>query len=144
MQGIYGGKIVTREREKELENIFKFYKANKKELNNKYSVPVPSGVAYDKISVQTDKSKNGNELLTLEYISKREELFKKVFIVDEVLNWFKLEGHGREKFVKELFIEHTSWRRTSFTCHISEATIALWKKEVLLKAEMVAKWVNFL
>ena len=76
--------------EKELIKVFRMYKQNKKELETNYNIPVPSGVAYDRISVKPDKSKNPVEKMTVEYISKREELFRKVFIVDEVNKWFQL------------------------------------------------------
>jgi hypothetical protein len=132
-----------KDQEKKIKMLFRFYKENKKQLETDFNIPVPSAISYDKISVLSDKSKNTNETFTIDYIHKREELFKKVFIVEEVLNWFKLEGHGRERFVKTLLIDGCSWRRTCHECHISEGSVYLWEKEVFAKAEMVAKWVNY-
>ena len=90
-----------------------------------------------------DASRNVPYEQTVEYIYKREELSKKVFIVEEVLNWFKLEGHGRERFISVLLINGCSWVKTEMDCHIAHTTLVMWRREVLEKAEMVAKWVNF-
>lgn len=130
--------------EKELIKVFRTYKQNKKELETNYNIPVPSGVAYDRISVKPDKSKNPVEKMTVEYISKREELFRKVFIVDEVNKWFQLEGHGRERFIKAFMIDGESWVKMETTFHMSPDTINRWKRDVLEKSETVAKWVGFL
>ena len=82
---------MTKQVERELVEIFRTYKDNKKELATDYNIPVPSGVRYDKIVIKTDNSVNGVEKITVDYIARREELFKKVYIVDEVLRWFQLE-----------------------------------------------------
>ena len=134
---------MNRERENAILSVFRSYKANKKELVQDYNIPVPSAVAYDKIKVKGDASKNVVYETTVEYVSKREELFKKVYIVEEVLNWFKLEGHGRERFIYTLLIDGASWVKTERVCCIAESTLSLWRRDVLEKAEMVAKWIDF-
>ena len=134
---------MKREREKAIESLFRQYKANKKELQEDYNIPVPSGIDYSKIKVQQDLSRNGVYERTVEYISKREEIFKKVFIVEEVLNWFRLEGHGRERFIKVFFIDGCSWVKTEMECLVVRDTLARWRRDVLDKAEMVGKWINF-
>lgn len=134
---------MARQREKVIASLFRQYKQNKKELAQDYNIPAPSGISYDKIKVTTDNSKNVIYETTVKYISERESLFKKVFIVEETLNWFKLEGHGRERFIKLLLIDGCSWVKTEMLCHISRTTLARWREEVLQKAETVAKWVNF-
>ena len=134
---------MTKEREKAIEQLFRRYKANKRELAQDYNIPVPSAVAYDKVKVQGDNSRNVQLEQTVEYISKRDELFKKVFIVEEVINWFRLEGHGRETFIKSFLIDGNSWIKTEIGCALSRDTIARWRREVFEKSEMVAKWVNY-
>lgn len=134
---------MNREREKIIASVFRQYKTNKKELAQDYNIPVPSGVDYGKIKVKGDISKNVQLDMTVEYISKREELFKKVFIVEETLRWFELEGHGRERFIRSLLIDSSSWVKTELDCHIAHATIVRWRIEALEKAEMIAKWINF-
>jgi hypothetical protein len=134
--------FMTKEREKKIVALFRNYKRNKKELSEHYNIPVPSGIAYDKIKVMTDKSRNGQEEMTLEYIIKREDLFKKVYIVDEVLNWFRLEGHGRDRFIKVFMIGGCSWIKAEMELHISNQTILRWRRDVLEKAEMVASWLK--
>ena len=134
---------MTKQVERELVEIFRSYKDNKKELTNEYSIPVPSGVRYDKIAVKTDKSVNGVEKMTVDYIARREDLFKKVYIVDEVLRWFQLEGHGRERFIQIYCINGSGWVKTCSECCVSEGTLSHWRREMLEKAEMVAKWINY-
>ena len=134
---------MTKQRERDIVNLFRGYKANKKELASNYNIPVPSGVRYDKITVKTDNSVNGVEKMTVEYIARREELFKKVYIVDEVLRWFRLEGHGRERFIQIYYIDGSGWVKTCHECCLSEGTLSYWRREVLEKAEMVAGWLNY-
>lgn len=134
---------MDRKREKVLASLFRKYKANKKELAQGGKIPEPSGVSYDKIRVKGDLSKNVPYEMTVEYISRREELFKEVFIVEEVLNWFKLEGHGRDRFIQLYFIGGCSWTKAEIVCNISHSTLSIWRREVLEKSEIIAKWVNF-
>lgn len=134
---------MTKQVERELVNIFRSYKENKKELTNDSSIPVPSGVRYDKIAVKTDKSVNGVEKMTVDYIARREDLLKKVYIVDEVLRWFQLEGHGRERFIKSFLIDGNSWTKSEVECCVSRGALSYWRREVLEKAETVAMWVNY-
>lgn len=134
---------MTKQVERELVEIFRAYKDNKKELATDYNIPVPSGVRYDKIVIKTDNSVNGVEKMTVDYIARREELFKKVYIVDEVLRWFQLEGHGRERFIKIFMIDGESWTKAEMDCAVSRGALSYWRREVLEKAEMVASWVNY-
>ena len=135
---------MNREREKKLVALFRTYNRNKREYNNGYSEVLPRGVAYDKIKVKGDISKNSQEEMLVAYSAKREELAKKIYIVEEVLNWFKLEGHGRDRFIKLFMIDGCSWTKAEMDCHISNQTVLRWRREVLDKAEMVAGWLNYL
>ena len=135
---------MTREKEKKLVALFRTYNRNKREYNNGYSEVLPRGVAYDKVKVKGDISKNSQEEMLVAYSAKREELYKKIYIVEEVLNWFKLEGHGRDRFIKLFMIDGCSWTKAEMDCHISNQTVLRWRREVLDKAEMVAGWLNYL
>lgn len=134
---------MNKEREKELCKIFARYKENQKELRDKYSIPVPSGVNYGKIVVKTDVTKNAQEELAVEYAARRELLFKQITIVDEVMQWFTLEGHGRERFIKVFFIDRALWIKAEMECHVSRDTLSRWRRDVLEKAEIVGKWLNY-
>lgn len=129
--------------ERAIERLFRDYERNKQELENDYNFPTLFATSFDRIAVQTDKSKNRSEEIAVKYASRREELYKKVYIVDEVLRWFQLEGHGREKFIKYLLIEGNSWTATEMNCHISRCTLSWWRKEVFEKTKMVAQWFNY-
>lgn len=129
---------MKKERRRELLRLFRDYKRNKRELDNNYNIPVPSGIAYDKVRITGDKTKNVSEFMTVEYISKREELLKKVYIVDEVLHWFELEGHGRDRFIIVRLLNGASMVESIYLCHASERTLWGWQRDVLEKAETVA------
>ena len=134
---------MNKAREKELCMIFARYKENQKELRDKYSIPVPSGVNYRKIVVKTDVTKNAQEELAVEYAARRENLYKQITIVDEVMQWFALEGHGRERFIKVFFIDRALWVRAEMDCHVSRDTLSRWRRDVLEKAEIVGEWLNY-
>ena len=133
-----------REKKKRLKAIFRNYKANKKALRDDYDFPTVSAVDFSRISIQTDRSRNVQEDKIINYADKKTALYAQVYIVEEVLRWFQLEGHGRERFINIFMIDHCSWTKTEMECHISNQTILRWHREVLEKAEMVAEWVNYL
>ena len=134
---------MTRERAKQIERLFREYEHNKKELAQDYNVPVPSGVCYDKICVQSDRFTNWTEEKYVKYAADREELCKKIFIVEETLFWFQLEGHGRERFIQKFFIDGETWVKSQMECCISEGTIVYWRRDVIEKAEAIGKIIGF-
>lgn len=133
---------MTKEREKKLVALFRNYRKNKKELDKNYDMPIPGAIAYDKVKVVSN-GRNSQEDMVVNYIYKRENLFKKVYIVEEVINWFKLEGHGRDRFVRVFMIGGCSWNQTESELHISKGTLHWWRKDVLEKADLVSKWLNY-
>lgn len=134
---------MTRTREKEIEKLFRNYAANKRLLNDRYSMPQAQAVQYDKIVIQTDKSTNPVEMSVINYIARREELFKKVFIVEEVIQYFWLEDYGRDRFIKVLLLQNSTWTKTEQACNISRETLSRWRRDVFEKAERVAELVHF-
>lgn len=135
---------MTKEREKELVGMFKAYKENKKALREDYGFPGVSAVDFSRISVQTDRSKNVQEDKIINYADRKTRLFAQVYIVDEVLRFFILEGHGREKFVKSNMINGDSWVQTEMVCCVSRGAMHYWRRDAIEKAEMVAGWINYL
>lgn len=134
---------VTREREKEIIKIFRDYKKNKKELKENYGFPTISSVDFSRIAVQTDKSRNIQEDKIISYADKKTRLYAQVYIVDEVIRYFVLEGHGRERFVQVYYINGASWRYTVTECHVSDSTLSLWRRDMIEKANTVAEWLNY-
>lgn len=134
---------MTRERAKQIERLFREYENNKKELAQDYNVPVPSGVQYDKICVQSDRFTNWTEEKYVKYAADREELCKKIFIVEETMFWFQLEGNGRERFVQYFFIDQNTWVSTENKFFIAHDTLARWRRDVIEKAEAVGKIVGY-
>lgn len=134
---------VTREREKEIIKIFRDYKKNKKELKENYGFPTISSVDFSRITVQTDKSRNIQEDKIISYSDRKTQLYAQVYIVDEVIRYFVLEGHGRERFVQVYYIDGASWRYTMTECHVSEGTLSYWRRDMIEKANTVAEWLNY-
>lgn len=131
------------DRKKEIDRVFRSYKTNIRILREDYSFPSISGVDFSRISVMTDRSKNAQEDKIINYADRRTKLFAEVYIVDAVLQWFELEGHGRERFIKYFLIENNSWVSTEMRCGISRETLARWRKEVFDKAKTVGKWIGY-
>ena len=111
-------------------------------MRDRYAIPVPSGIDYAKIVVKSDTTKNTQEDISVAYAARRELLFKQISIVEEVLRWFALEGHGRERFIKVFFIERALWVMAEMDCHVSRDTLSRWRRDVLEKAEIVGEWLN--
>lgn len=131
-----------REKKKRLKDIFRNYKENKKALRDDYNFPSLSAVDFSRISVQTDKSRNIQEDKIIDYADKKTALYAQVFIVEEVLRWFEVEGHGREHFIKLYLIDGCSWQKTKHECHIQDRALANWLRDALEKADWYAKWLK--
>lgn len=136
-------RVTREEREKELLVMFKNYKANKKALKEDYGFPSVTAVDFSRISIQTDKSRNIQEDKIISYADEKTRLFAQVYIVDEVMRYFVLEGHGRERFVTSSLINGDSWTKTEMLCCVSRGTMSYWRRDVIEKAEMVADWLNY-
>ena len=134
---------VTKEREKEIIKIFRDYKKNKKELKENYGFPTISSVDFSRIAVQTDKSRNIQEDKIISYADKKTRLYAQVYIVDEVLRYFILEGHGRERFVQTIMINGDTWVKAEQICCVSRGAMSYWRREVIEKANTVAEWLNY-
>lgn len=134
---------MTREKRKKLKSIFRAYKANKKALREDYNFPSVSAVDFSRLAVQTDHSRNGEEEKTIEYIARKEYLFKQVYIVDEVCRWFEVEGHGRERFIKIYLIDGCSWQMAKLKCHVQDRALANWLSDILEKTDWYANWLKF-
>ena len=134
---------MTKERKKEIESLFRNYKANKKALREDYDFPSVSGVDFSRISIKSDKSRNVQEDKIINYADKKTKLYAQVYIVDEVIHWFELEGHGRERFIMKFMINGCSWIKAEMECGISHGTLSYWRRDALEKAEAVGKWIGY-
>ena len=133
----------ARSQERQIRAIFRNYKANKKTLRDDYDFPTLSAVDFGRISIQTDKSRNVQEDKIINYADKKTKLYAEVYIVEETLMFFQLEGHGRERFVHHYFIEGHGWINTLHECCISDCTLSHWRRDVIEKAQMVAEWIGY-
>lgn len=134
---------MTKERERKIESLFRNYKANVKALKDDYGFPSVSAIDFSRLAVQTDKSKNIQEDKIIDYTDRKTGLYAQVYIVEEVIRYFVLEGHGRERFVRIFFIDGCSWVKTEMECHVTRGALSWWRKEVFEKAETVAEWINY-
>lgn len=130
-------------RERDIERMFRAYRSNVRLLKDDYNFPSISAVDFSRIAIQTDKSRNSQEDLVINYADKKTKLFAEVFIVEETLQWFRLEGHGREKFIQHFLVENNGWISTEMHCAISRDTLSRWRKEVFEKAETLGKWIGY-
>lgn len=134
---------MTKERKKEIESFFRNYKANKKALREDYDFPSVSGVDFSRISIKSDKSRNVQEDKIINYADKKTKLYAQVYIVDDVIHWFELEGHGRERFIIKHMINGCSWVKAEMECCISRDTLGRWKNEILDKANTIGGWLGY-
>lgn len=131
------------DRERQIKRIFSSYYANKKTLREDYNFPSITATDYSRVVVQTDKSKNIQEDKIINYADRKTVLCAEVFIVEETLQYFRLEGHGREKFVEAFFIKNYSWAKTEMECNVSVGTLSYWQRDVIEKAEILGKWIGY-
>lgn len=129
-------------REKLITQIFSRYRQNEKELLEDLNFPSLGATDYSKISVQSTKG-NTQEDKIINYADRRTVLFAEKFIVEETLQYFHLEGHGRDRFVRFFFIDGNGWIATQIECNICERTLAYWRRDVLEKAEILGRDIGY-
>lgn len=129
-------------REKLITQIFNRYRQNEKELLEDLNFPTLGATDYSKISVQSTKG-NTQEDKIINYADRRTVLFAEKFIVEETLQYFHLEGHGRDRFVRFFFIDGNGWIATQIECCISASTLAYWRRDVLEKAEILGRDIGY-
>ena len=133
---------MKKSREKWICQIFKRYKANQKEWMDDVNFPTVGATDYSRISVQSTKG-NTQEDKIINYADRRTVVRAEIFIVEETLQYFHLEGHGRERFVRHHFIDDNSWICTQMECNISRCTLSYWRRDVLEKAEILGRDIGY-
>lgn len=133
---------MKKSREKWICQIFKRYKANIEELMEDLNFPSVGATDYSRVVVQSTKG-NTQEDKIINYADRRTVLFAEKFIVEETLQYFHLEGHGRDRFVRFFFIDGNGWIATQIECNICERTLAYWRRDVLEKAEILGQDIGY-
>ena len=129
---------MTEERLKTIKRIFCHYRQNKAQLKQ-LERPTIKSVAYDKISVQTDNSKNTTEQLIITYLIDKEKLEKEIALVDRVYEHF---ADDRDVELAELI--NIRFRRgkphwvAANGVYISDRQALRWLEKAYVKAEEVA------
>lgn len=120
-----------------IQRAFRDYNKNKKALAN-YPYPYTSGIDYTKPRVKGDNTKNGAEQMVLSVIDKKLDLERFVALVDKTVEWFALEGYGREQYIQKRLIRGESETIACMDIGIDERTGRRWKIDIFEKAETIA------
>ena len=121
-----------------IDKAFKGYKRNIAALKN-YPYPYVSGIDYTKPRVTGDPYKNGAAQMVMSAIEKKEELEKRVRLVEDLIKWLEIEGFGRERYVKFRYFRGYGHLRACEEIGISERTGRYWKRDIYNKAELIGE-----
>ena len=121
-----------------IQRAFMDYGKNKKALEN-YPYPYTGGVDYTKPRVKGDNTKNGAEQMVLSVIEKKLDLERFIELVDKTIDWFKLEGYGRERYIQKKLIRGETAISACMEIGIDERTGRRWKRDIFEKAEIIAE-----
>lgn len=124
-----------------IDKAFNDYKKNLEALKN-YPYPCVSGVDYTKQKVSGDGYKNTQEQMIISCIDKKEDLEKKVKLVEEVYRYLEIEGFGRERYIKYLYFEEFTNIRSCYEIGIDERTGKRWKRDIFEKAEIIGEKIG--
>lgn len=126
---------MTDERLKEIKRIFNTYQRNVSQLRQ-LRLPTLQGVAYDKVAVKTDKSKNSVEQLMITYLIDKEKLEKEIALVDRVYEHF---ADDRDEELAELidirFRRGKKHWQAANGVYISDRQGFRWLEKAYVKAE---------
>lgn len=121
-----------------IDKAFKGYRRNLAALRS-YPYPYVSGVDYSKPRVTGDGYKNGQEQMVMSAIDKKEDLEKQVRLVEEVVRWFEIEGHGRERYIYFRYTRGYGHLRACEETGVSERMGLYWKRDIFGKAEIIGE-----
>lgn len=121
-----------------IDKAFKGYKRNLAALKS-YPYPYVSGVDYSKPRVTGDGYRNGQEQMVMSAIDKKEELEKQVRLVEEVVRWLEIEGHGRERYIYFRYTRGYGHLRACEETGVSERMGRYWKNDIFGKAEIIGE-----
>ncbi len=126
-----------------IDKAFKGYKRNLAALRN-FPFPYTAGVDYSKPRITGDGYKNGQEQIIMSCIEKKEELEKQVRLVEEVVKWLEIEGYGRERYIKYVYMNPYPCTNVSacYQIGIDERTGRRWKRDIFEKAEMIGEQIQ--
>lgn len=134
---------MSKDEERRIRAIYSRYKANVRLCADKSYVDTLSAVDFSRICVQSDKSKNPTEERIAAHLDTIYRAKREKDLVDAVIAYYKIEGEGREKFVKAYFVDERSWIAVTYDCSICSATVYKWRRDVLARTAAIAKMMGF-
>ena len=72
-------------------------------------------------------------------IDKKDELEKQVKLVEEVVKWLEIEGHGRDRYIYFRYTKEYGHLRACEETGISERMGRYWKNDIFGKAEIIGE-----
>ena len=124
------------EKEKYLKKVFRAYNNNKKRLKE-ISFNAVSGVDFSKQRTSTGIPK-GNEHALVSYLDEKTAIEKQIELVERVLWFYRIEGKGRDEYIKLRYMKNMKCYRVEMELFVSHSTIMAWEKEIIKKAELCA------
>ena len=130
---------MTETRLKELRRIFSSYTKNKMQLRQ-LTAPTLSAVAYDKLAIMTDKSRNSPEQLMLTYLIDKDTLSREIELVDKVYEHFADERDEELAALIDVRFRNGKkhWQAAN-AVYISDRQALHWLEKAYAKAEEVAE-----
>ena len=130
---------MTEQRLREIKRIFNSYLRNISQLRQ-LERPGLNGVAYDKISVVTDKSKNTVEQLIITYLIDKEKLEREIAVVDKVYEHFADDRDEELATLIDMRFRRGNphWKAAN-GCYISDRQGLRWLERAYAKAEEIGE-----
>lgn len=126
---------------KYIKQAFKNYNENKKALKTLAFESV-KGINYGEVKTKKTNAPRWNENALIGYISQKETLEKQIQLVDRVLWWYKLDGGGRDEYIKVRYFKKYPLYRCAMELYAAQGTLCRWDKEFISLAKAAADLFN--
>lgn len=128
------------DKEKYIKSVFVCYRENKRRLKE-ISFNELKGVDYSK-QKGGGYCKDGNESAIVKYLDEKRDIEKQIELVERVIWYYKLDGKGKDEYIKQRYEKRKTFVSLSLDLYVSESTLYGWDKDIKALAVRVADMFN--
>ena len=132
--------MTAKEKEKYIKKAFACYRSNKKRLMET-TFDGLRGTDFERVRTANGAPK-GQENALVVFLDDKQNLEKQIELVERVLEYFKIDGSGKDDYIKARYFDGRFVYQIAMDLYTSDRTLLRWEKEIRRTAERIAEIYN--
>lgn len=132
--------MTEKEKDKYIKKAFACYRINKKRLRDA-TFDGLHGTNYERLRT-ANGTPQGQENALVAFLDEKRKLEKQIELVDRVLEYFKIDGSGKDDYIKARYFDGRYIYQIAMDLYTSDRTLLRWEKEIRRTAERIAEIYN--